>query len=53
MSDKRRGVEKTVERVYKQSLADTGRLPSGKERVAMERRVKEVAQLHDNKQDRR
>lgn len=47
-----KAVEKVLERVYKDRLRQTGRLPDGRETRAMEKIVKEAAQSADNRKNR-
>lgn len=49
----RKAVEKVVERLYKDRLERTGRLPSGKETRDMERKVRKAAEASDKTGARR
>lgn len=45
-------VEKVISRVYKDGLKRTGRLPDSKEIRAIEKKVKEAAELADKRKFR-
>lgn len=47
-----RAVEKVIERVYKDRLVRTGRLPSSKETKEIERKVRQAAETSENMRDR-
>ena len=49
----RRAVEKLVERIYKDRLKRTGRLPSGKETREIEGKAKKAAMDTENKGSRK
>ncbi len=45
----RRAVERLIERIYKDRLARTGKLPDSKEVKAIEKAARKAAQETDNK----
>ncbi|MBI1913045.1 MAG: hypothetical protein HYS21_13745 [Deltaproteobacteria bacterium] len=45
--NERRAVEKVIERIYKDRLKRTGRLPDAKETKAIEKKAREAAQIAD------
>ncbi|HEY4706311.1 MAG TPA: hypothetical protein VII64_02555 [Thermodesulfobacteriota bacterium] len=49
----RRAVERLIERIYRDRLARTGKLPGAKEVRAIEKAAREAAQETDNKRARR
>lgn len=48
----RKALERVLERVYKDKLRQTGRLPDAKETRAMEKKVREAAENADNRNKR-
>lgn len=53
MSEKRKAVERVIERIYKDRLLRTGKLPTGKEALTIEKMVKESAENSDNMANRK
>ena len=49
----REAVERMRARLYKDRLKKTGRLPSGKETLSMEKRIAEVAKKNDMRRERK
>lgn len=50
--NERRAVERVMERVYKERLRRTGRLPDARETRLMEKTVRETAESADRKKKR-